>query len=759
MKFRKKKTNDSLIISEFAEKCKISPLLANLLLTRGIKTVNEANQFLYGTAKNLNSPYLFPDMSVVVSRIELAISRNEKIIVYGDYDCDGVGATAIFILSFKDRGLNINHYIPVRAKEGYGLNKNGIKYIYDTYKPDLLISVDCGINSVEEVEYAKNLGIDVIITDHHQPGQILPDCPILNPFLSKNISPLCGAGVVFMLISALFGLEQALKYIDICAVSTIADIVPLIGDNRLIVKYGMAAIKKGHCRPGIKELFYSAKIDYKSVTTSDIGYKIAPRINAAGRLNTAEISLRLLTEDDTTLLHITADHLSLLNCERQEMNSQILDESLKMLKKYDFSKYKIIMLKGNWIEGVVGIVCAKIAELFNLPVILVCYQENSKILKGSARSINGINLFELFDKNNEKLLTYGGHEMAAGISFFEKDFDSILNQFNNYIFKSYESDIFERKTFYDYELNINDITDKTIKEITLLEPFGHENPAPVFLDKFSYPKFIQIGKSVHIKSRYKSGELIAFNRLNYIDLLKNNKFSFIYSIEKNYFNGRITTQFLLKEFKLDTNNFRKVDLIENFCKTFMVHNDSFLQTTRKENPFPILYVTYTEEGIQNLLNSYPNANLIAYENQKLELNNTIVISPSDDFPFEFFSRIVFHENIGNNFKNFLEKKNIKCEYINNEISINKISVDKLRNFYVKLKNNFTPFVKFVSAKALYVDIFTNNVYNENDHLDFIVAFYIFRELNLINITDDDIIKFNEKKVELTQSTLYNYINR
>ena len=247
MEFRKKKINDPITVKRLSEECKISYLLADLLVSRGIENFSDAQKYLYGTAEDFNSPYLFPDLTEIIARIKKAFENDEKIIVYGDYDCDGVGATAILTLACKEHGITLNHYIPTRAKEGYGLNRDAIRFISEKFSPDLMITVDCGINSVEEVALAKEIGMDVIVTDHHQPGEILPDCPIMNPFLAAGSSPLCGAGVVFTLVSALFGIKTAMHYVDICAVSTLADIVPLTGDNRLIVRYGMEAIRKGRC--------------------------------------------------------------------------------------------------------------------------------------------------------------------------------------------------------------------------------------------------------------------------------------------------------------------------------------------------------------------------------------------------------------------------------------------------------------------------------------------------------------------------------
>lgn len=758
MEFRKKRINDPITVDKLSKECKISPLLADMLVTRGIDTFSDAQTYLFGTTADFHSPYLFPDLEKIVERIKQGFANSEKIIVYGDYDCDGVGAIAIFTLACKEHGIALNHYIPTRAKEGYGLNCDAIKSIAEKFSPDLMITVDCGINSVEEVALAKELGMDVIVTDHHQPGEILPKCLIMNPFLAEGASPLCGAGVVFTLVSALFGTKTAMKYVDICAVSTLADIVPLTGDNRLIVKYGMEAIRKGRCRPGIKELLYSAKADLRTITTGDIGFKVAPRINAAGRLKSAEISLRLLTDDDPTALHLIADQLTLLNSERQDMNTKIFEEAMEMLKNYDFSRYKLIMLKGDWLEGVVGIVCAKLTEYFNLPTIMVCRQEGKTTLKGSARSIAGINLFELFDKNNSRLASYGGHAMAAGISFEEREFNAILDEFNNYIKSNTDESVFDKVTYYDELLNISEINDKTVKEIEMMEPFGHKNPSPVFFDESSEAKFKQIGKTQHMKAKFRAGELVAFDKFSYAELTERNKFSFTYNVEKNYFNGRVTTQFMLKELKLNTNNYQNADLAENFCQTFLTKNCVTLKTNKKTGDYPTLYVAYSSKSAERIIKEYPTINVAVFRQTKCELKDTLIVAPAVDFPFLYFSKIIFADKIGENLHIAFEKSGANCVFGSDKVFSIKIEVEELRNIFTEIKKSLFAPKKLISVRCLFAEIFPMHTNDEDKKIKFIIGCYIFLELGLLKLSDDGILYIENKKVDLTKSTLFNYIN-
>ena len=600
MKFIKKHHIDKSLINKTAKENDISPYLAELLLNREISSSDSIKKFLYGTVNDFSSPYELNNMDIAINILKKGISQNKNITIYGDYDCDGIGAISIIYLALRNIGFKVNYYIPIRSSEGYGLNKEAILKIKEKFNTDILLTVDCGINSVSEIEYAKSLEMTVIVTDHHQPGELLPDCVIINPAISSNVTPFCGAGVAFQLITALMGKDIAMKYIDICAISTIADIVPLIGDNRLIVKFGIKAIQNGKTRPGIKELLYSAKVNLKTLTTNDIGFKIAPKLNAAGRLENAEQALKLFIENDITYLHLIADKLTLLNTQRQEMNAMIYAEAMQMLKNYDFSKYKIIMLKGNWLEGIVGIACAKIAEYFNLPVILLCYQNNGNTLKGSARSIPGINLFELFDKNNDKLISYGGHEMAAGICFESQYFDFNKDVFNNYITKNTQPETFNRKIYYDLELPIKDIDNRIILDISMLEPYGHKNQQPVFLDSTNNIHFKQINKTQHIKSITKIGTVIAFSKASYLNLFESNHTSLLYTIEKYNFNGKTYTQFPVKDFNMESFKISDYDMLENFCKTFIkykIDNIEVSPSIQHNSEFPTLYVSFNTINI------------------------------------------------------------------------------------------------------------------------------------------------------------------
>ncbi|MGN1042118.1 MAG: single-stranded-DNA-specific exonuclease RecJ, partial [Christensenellales bacterium] len=436
---------------------KVSERFARLLIGRGISDKESAEKFLYANFSDLSSPYSYDGVDKAAEIISYHVANRNKIVVYGDYDCDGISAVSILMRALAEKGADIDYYIPVRQEEGYGLNKEAISKIKSEYNPDLLITVDCGITAVNEIEFAKNLGIEVIVTDHHTVGSTIPECTVVDPCLNKNATPLCGAGVAFTLIRALYGDNYAKKYADICAVATVADIVPLVDDNRIIVKSGLEQIKRGYGKVGLNALLDVSGIDRKKLTSYDIGFKIAPRLNASGRLSTAHNSVKLLTTDDVTEAKFIAEELSIQNLERQEIGKQIFNEASLLLRGYNFADNKIVVLYGeNWREGVIGISAAKLTEYFNMPTILLTDSADG-MLKGSARSINGINIYELIATQRDKLTAFGGHAMAAGLSLAKNNFKSFFEGINSAA-KKYPTETFARVTVCDDELSVSEIS-------------------------------------------------------------------------------------------------------------------------------------------------------------------------------------------------------------------------------------------------------------------------------------------------------------
>ncbi|MFH0772217.1 MAG: single-stranded-DNA-specific exonuclease RecJ [Candidatus Omnitrophota bacterium] len=474
----------------------ISPLLAHLLLKRGVSCADDAREFLSGSVSSLHSPFLFKDMEKAILRILSAISRKESILIYGDYDVDGLTAAALLFMALKKRGANVSCHIPDRITEGYGLN---IKVLKDASGNgvNLVIAVDCGVTATEEVAFLKGCGIDCVILDHHQPlkGPLPPAFAIIDPLISGCEYPyksLASVGLVFKLIQALrykadggsdteiSGIEEELDFV---ALGTISDVAPLTGENRILVKRGLkhlAATKKKGLRALIKVSGIDKKKEFYSET---VGFMLGPRINASGRVGSSLQSLKLLLTEDETEADSLAKALDSNNRERQGMEEVILKEAIsKVEREVNFKDHKVIVVSSEkWHPGVIGIVASRIAERFYRPTILVAFSE--EIGKGSGRSIKNFHLFEALSKCGDHLVGYGGHEYAAGITISKDNIDVFRERFNSVANEVLQpSDLMPRLEI-DAEISLEELTPGFLKELSLLEPFGVGNRKPVFAVK------------------------------------------------------------------------------------------------------------------------------------------------------------------------------------------------------------------------------------------------------------------------------------
>lgn len=540
----------------------VTDIVARLLINRNVVDIEDAKIFLNPDMKFLHNPYQMAGMSNTVERIVAAIKNNEKICIYGDYDVDGITSVAMLYSFIKKLDGNIIYYIPNRIEEGYGLNIESIEKIL-SLNVDLIITVDCGIRSVFEVEAVNKAGVDIIITDHHKCGESLPHAyAIINPNQSGCHYPfkyLAGAGVVFKLITALserFGLgDSAYDFLDLVALATVADVVPLIGENRIIVKNGLEAIKRTS-NIGLSTLIKICNINLSDLNVYHLGFNIAPRINAAGRLKDASIVVELLTTDDIQRANEIAEELNELNMNRQAIESTIFESALERIQKeIDLDKDKIIVLEDHsWHVGVIGITASKITERFNVPSIIISIED--KIGKGSARSVMGLNIFEAISQCEELLLGFGGHEMAAGLTIEESSIGKFRKKINEAIIEIQKDKSSYQEIFVDYKLDKNDDLRNVYNDLIKLEPFGEGNPKPVFV--YRGLKTIDLravgkeGKHLYMKL-YNEREylnVIGFNMgyaINYIEV--NQKIDIICSVEVNAWNGNETMQLHMRDFK------------------------------------------------------------------------------------------------------------------------------------------------------------------------------------------------------------------
>ncbi|WMJ22387.1 single-stranded-DNA-specific exonuclease RecJ [Paludicola sp. MB14-C6] len=466
-----------------SQECQISEFAASILVNRGHTTFQAAQQFL--VSDELTSPYDIKDMQKAVERIRDAIDNYEKIAIYGDYDCDGVTSTAMLYTYLSSIGADVIYYIPERDGEGYGLNKKAIELLANQ-DVTLIITVDNGISAIDEANFAASLNIDMVITDHHQPQDILPKAiAVVNPHrkdCKSSFKELCGAGVVFKLIAALEDgdYQTALEYFsDIVAIGTIGDIVPLVEENRALVKYGLQMLTLTE-NIGIRALMEVAGVNPETVTAQNIAFGLVPRINAAGRMGSASLAVKLLLCEDPQEAKEIATQLDQFNKQRQNDEQQILCDIEQMIQKDpDVLKKRVLMFYGpNWSHGIIGIVCSRILERFGKPVLLMTSEEGK--LKGSARSLGEFHLFKALSANAEYLLQYGGHKLAAGFSLDIKDYADFQAGMEAYA--KTQHDIMPQYTYnIDKVLTPNDITVENIQSLNALEPFGATNEQPLFL--------------------------------------------------------------------------------------------------------------------------------------------------------------------------------------------------------------------------------------------------------------------------------------
>ena len=499
-------------IIEIAKKHNISELLTKILVNRGIIDDKEIDTFLNPTRNDFYDPYLMPDMEKAVERIIKAINNQEKVMIYGDYDVDGITSITVLKKFLEERGLKTGHYIPNRLEEGYGLNENAIRSIAEQ-KYTLMITVDCGISGIEEVDLANQLGIETIITDHHEQLENLPNAyAIINAKRKDSQYPfrgLAGCGAVFKLIQAIsirLKLEEKefLKYLDIVCVGTISDIVPLVDENRVIAKLGLKLVAQTR-NIGLRELILQS--GYKKVDSNTISFGVAPRINACGRMGYQEEALDLfLTNNIEEARKITA-RLNSYNVERQTKEKDIFEQAIKELEKEDIKNLNTIVLSGdNWHHGVIGIVASKLTEKFYKPTILICFEDN--IGKGSGRSLPGFDLHEALVESSTYLEKYGGHEMAVGLSLKKEKYNDFKLAFEE-IAKSKNIQQIIPVIKIDSIITAKDVNKKTIEDLEMLEPFGEKNKNPIFVYKnLKIDSIRALSEGKHLKLTLKDDNLL-----------------------------------------------------------------------------------------------------------------------------------------------------------------------------------------------------------------------------------------------------------
>ena len=543
-------------VNELVTKYDINELLATILVNRDIVDEQKLEIFLNPTRNDFHDPFLMPDMEKAVERIIKAINSKEKVIIYGDYDADGITSITVLKKFLEDVGLNADYYIPNRLNEGYGLNNNAIQKIVEN-NYELMITVDCGISGIEEINYANSLGLETIVTDHHEVGDDIPNAiAVVDAKRKDNKYPcrdLAGVGVVFKLIQAIskkleLKEEEYLKYLDIVCVGTISDIVPLVDENRVITKLGLMLVKQTK-NIGLKSLIVSS--GYKKIDSTTISFGIAPRINACGRMGHAEEALKLFLSKNINEVKDLTKILNEYNVERQSTEKRIYEEALNQIQKNHLEEKDAIIVAGeNWHHGVIGIVSSKITELYFKPSILLCYEDD--IAKGSGRSIPGFDLHDALMKCQDTIEKFGGHSMAIGITIKRENFQKFCYEFEEVAKDSNLKDIFPMIQI-DAEFELKDINKDMVKSLEQLEPFGEGNKTPIFVFRnVKIDSIRALSEGKHLKLTLKDGNIgvdaIGFNLGHLAEEYRiGDRIDVVGILEISTFNGLESIQINLKD--------------------------------------------------------------------------------------------------------------------------------------------------------------------------------------------------------------------
>jgi len=561
-----KEIEDGFAVETLAGSLNICQVLAALLVERGIKSYNDAKKFFRPSLDSLYDPFLMDGMETATYRLIQALTENELITIYGDYDVDGTCATSILYLFLKELDANVEFYIPKRLSEGYGISKQGIDHV-KSKGTALLISVDCGITAIEETEYANQLGMDVIICDHHQPKDELPNAlAVLDPLKPNCNYPfkyLSGAGIAFKLAQGLAERigkrEKPLRYLDLAALAGAADIVQLTDENRIIVGEGLRLINESP-RPALAALIEASHLHPGNLTSGQIVFTIAPRINAVGRMGDAERAVELLITKDKSEATQLAAVLENENYERRKIDVDTFDEAMQLVENsLDLdNEMAIILHQEEWHPGVIGIVASRLVEKYYRPTIMLTTVDG--VAKGSARSISNFDIYEALQKCEGSLIHFGGHKAAAGLAIEIEKLTEFKERFNEVVRSTIkETDLLPELTI-NSELRFSDITPKFLRILDLFSPFGPGNMRPVFLSKeVSIVNTPRIVGNDHVLCSFRQNgsnkvfDCIGFNMKNYYDTLMNSNgdLNIVYSIDKSVRDERTFPQFRLKDIKTE----------------------------------------------------------------------------------------------------------------------------------------------------------------------------------------------------------------
>lgn len=777
----------SEFVHEIKKKFNLSEVMARIIAKKGFASLEEVDLFLYPKKSQFEDPFRLKGMTELVSRVKQAAQNNEKVLVFGDYDVDGIGATAIMLGALTKMGIDASYILPSRYIDGYGLTIDLINKIKQEINPSLIITVDCGISSHDEVEHAKTLGMEVIVTDHHEIPSQLPKCNIVTAkFTDQAFSfhDLCGAGVALKIAQALLGMAEAEEFLPVAAISTIADMVSLTQENRAIVHFGLLLFPQ-HLPIGLKQFFKHNKMDIKKVLTTDISFRIAPKLNSPGRMGNAEDALQLYLEKDIVKINQIIKTIIAHNDERVALCNRIHAECKVMLETLDMQQNLCVVLSSKtWDQGVLGIICSRLVEELSRPVFL--FSELGNEMKGSGRSVDGINIHEMLSTFDGCIEKFGGHAMAAGLTIKASEISNFKRQANAYIASKSQEIVFSKTATYDEKITPNEISSKLASELDLLEPTGMGNNLPVFLVESNnlgltplknFPEHLNISIGKNFVGIYFDGsqyvkELSIVGTKSFLIEIQRPKYKTrqvrgqvkefsITSVSKSSFQTVVAKSLI---FELE--HFNTSVALPNSVKKY---NPNTLQTVLSscmQNPFGTVIVSSSYDSFEKLKQTF---NLESIRHSYFLVNaksllNCVLIAPTSLNGLEKFSNIVLLDGVSSNgYLQVLanhtaanihlpEAKSVDCTAFLG-LKTNRVFMGSLYNAFKKHENK--PYAS-KNELAEYIASETKTT-PENAML----AFLIFKEIGVLkqNLLPDGNISINktENKGDLEQSKIAAFV--
>lgn len=748
-------------ISSLAFETGLSEQITCILYGRGFDTAEKICKFMQPSKKNFLSPFLMRGMREAVEMLKDARDEGKTVAVFGDYDADGICALAIMYYALREFGMEPYIYVPERA-DGYGLSEEAIDRIFEECNPELFITVDCGISCAKEAQYIYELGSDVIVTDHHELPEVLPDCVIINPKLQDDYpyDNLCGAGVAFKLACALIG-EKAYAYLDFATLATVADSVPLLGENRDIVTEGLRLFNN-NLRPCFAGLLGKT---YDGITAQNLAFNIAPRVNAAGRMGDAYSAFALFTAEKETDVYDLSVKLCAYNSERQKCCDDLYASVKQKLKDKGVYGNVIMLSDASWNTGFVGIVAARIAEEFNRPTLL--FVHNGDMLKGSARSIDSINIFQALKNCSEYIAEFGGHAQAAGVNVQADRFDDLERALNEEIGKTYTAEDFEQKVYVSEEI-VSRFPDKLAKELMALEPYGIGNRKPLFYvtaGACGVKPIKQASPHIAIKSDYL--DLTYFSGIKHQKIIASDvKKQIVFDVSVSSFKGREYVKGIVRDLLYDGRTGRNTangifsGVVDGFYASpvameiieLNVEQTKALIAKKREACKYGLCLLASDRRTLKAFEELSDMPCDLFEPSSKNVTNTVIVAPKEDIDLSMYRDIIFLDKPVHYYLQSLAGRQV---FVNTEISGEKIfetlsaSREALLGIYSALRKEFD---------SLYGET-AEEVANASDGLgfdkrEFIFALKVFEELGLVAFENGKLTVYRGVKAELTDSALY-----